>query len=98
MKKWKIITLTSISTLVILLFLSIFGPYNILKKLSERNIVNDVGMKELFDEYEIEDVDYKGDNTYIIYTTDKEYVAVQEYYSLMNYKWFIYEKVNEWGG
>jgi hypothetical protein len=95
--KMKIITLTVVSTTVILIFLSLFSPYNIIHKITEDNIVNDQGISKLFKAEEIEDVTYVGSRTYIISTISGEFVAVQKYYSFMNYKWFVYEKSDTWG-
>ncbi|WP_316571669.1 hypothetical protein [Neobacillus sp. YIM B06451] len=86
-----------IGTVAILVLLSLFSPYNLLLKLTEENIVHDQGIAALLNIKEIEDVNYIGSNAYIITTFDKQFVAVKEYYSVMNYKWVLYEKTKQWG-
>ncbi|RLL48407.1 hypothetical protein D8M04_03865 [Oceanobacillus piezotolerans] len=97
MNRLKLVLLTAICTIILMLLVSLFSPYNILKKITEDSIINDPGISILFNKDEIEDINYRGSNTYIITTSKKDYIAVQEYYSMMNYKWFVYEKADEWG-
>ncbi|WP_053365582.1 hypothetical protein [Bacillus sp. FJAT-27245] len=84
-------------TVAILFFLSLLSPYNLLHKLTEENIVHDQGIAALLNIEEIVNVNYAGSQTYIITTFDRQFVAVKKYYSLMNYKWYLYEKTREWG-
>ncbi|WP_059173031.1 hypothetical protein [Bacillus sp. FJAT-27445] len=86
-----------VGTVIILFLLSLFSPYNLLYKLTEDNIANDQGIAALLNTQEIEDINYVGSHTYIITTFDNQYVAVKKYYSVMNYRWSIYEKTDEWG-
>lgn len=98
MNNIKIMGITFAGTVALLLIVSLFSPYNYLIKLNEDHIIDDPGIGLLFDKDEIEDVAYQGSNTYLLSTADGEFVAVQEYYSVMNYKWHIYKKTGEWGG
>jgi hypothetical protein len=46
---------------------------------------------------EIENITYLGNDTYMIMANNKNYIAIKKYYSVMNYRWYLYEKINEWG-
>ncbi|MCP1123264.1 hypothetical protein CN326_18110 [Bacillus sp. AFS018417] len=90
MKKSKVANITAIITIFIVLGISIFSPYNYLKHVHAEGILHEQGIKEEFEDKNVQSVTYKGDNTYIVKTDTKEYVVIQEYYTLMNYKWKIY--------
>ncbi|AQQ53115.1 hypothetical protein [Planococcus lenghuensis] len=98
MHKIKIAGIAIAGTVIVLLIFSLFSPYNFFMKINEDSIINDPGIEILFSEEEINDVSYQGSNTYTLSTSKGEFVAVQAYYSVMNYKWHVYEKTDEWGG
>ena len=90
MKKLKIISITSVVTILIMFGISIFSPYNVLNRVHEK------GLKDEFESKNVQSVTYKGDHTYVVKTDKKEYVVVQEYYTFMNYKWKVYELQKTW--
>ncbi|MGG0239106.1 hypothetical protein [Bacillus rhizoplanae] len=96
MKKSKVANITAIITIFIVLGISIFSPYNYLKHVHAEGILQEQGIKEEFEDKNVQSVTYKGDNTYIVKTDTKEYVVIQEYYTLMNYKWKIYVLEKTW--
>ncbi|CAG9611878.1 hypothetical protein BACCIP111899_01050 [Bacillus rhizoplanae] len=96
MKKSKVANITAIVTIFIVLGISIFSPYNYLKHVHAEGILQEQGIKEEFEDKNVQSVTYKGDNTYIVKTDTKEYVVIQEYYTLMNYKWKIYALEKTW--
>lgn len=96
MKKSKVANITAIVTIIIVLGISIFSPYNYLKHVHAEGILQEQGIKEEFEDKNVQSVTYKGDNTYIVKTDTKEYVVIQEYYTLMNYKWKIYALEKTW--
>ncbi|MFD3445895.1 hypothetical protein ACFDTO_14985 [Microbacteriaceae bacterium 4G12] len=97
MKNGKTIVITALITIVIMFGVSILSPYNILHRINANHILEEPGIKGEFPNEQVQSVTYKGDNTYVIKTDKHEYVAVREYFSLMNYKWKIYELKKEWG-
>lgn len=96
MNKLKIIGLTAVCTFFITLFLSLFTP-DLISKITEDSLVNNPEISQLFNGMEIEDVTYLGNRTYMIIANNKKFIARKEYYSFMNYKWNIFEKIIEWG-
>jgi hypothetical protein len=97
MKKSRVANITAVITIFIVLGISIFSPYNYLKHVHAEGILQEQGLKDEFKDKKVQSVTYKGDNTYIVKTDTKEYVVIQEYYTLMNYKWKVYvlEKMSE---
>lgn len=81
-------------TVFFMIALSIVSPHNILHRMSAESISNDSSLKGEFTNKKVESVTYKGDNTYIVKTYKEEFV-VQEYYTVMNCKWKVYELKKE---
>ena len=96
MKKLKIISITSVVTILIMFGISIFSPYNVLNRVHAEGILQEKGLKDEFESKNVQSVTYKGDHTYVVKTDKKEYVVVQEYYTFMNYKWKVYELQKTW--
>ena len=96
MKNLKIISITGIVTILIVLGISIFSPYNVLNRVHAEEILHEKGLKDEFEGKNVQNVIYKGDHTYVVKADTKEYVVIQEYYTFMNYKWKIYELRNAW--
>ncbi|MGM0845248.1 MAG: hypothetical protein ACQEUT_09745 [Bacillota bacterium] len=86
MKKW-------ISLLGILFFFlacNLFGPYNVFQDMNAGQIVEDEQLKREFITDPLQNADYKGNNTYLVTTASgKEFVVIQNYFSVMNYQWEI---------
>ncbi|TCP55911.1 hypothetical protein EV586_103570 [Tumebacillus sp. BK434] len=87
----KAILLTSLLWVLILAIYGVFGPANLLRELNPNDVLNDQILAREFEGLEIEKVDYLGDRSYLIHTSTKNFVAVQEYTSIMNYHWEIFE-------
>lgn len=96
MKKMKMIGLTAVCTFFITLFFSIVVP-DFIKERTEDSIVDNPELTQLLNGAEIEKISYLGNDTYMITANNKKYIAIKDYYSMMNYKWYLYEKINEWG-
>jgi hypothetical protein len=85
--------LYTIVLIFIFLVCNLFGPYNILQDLNADSIIKDVQLKSHFTVNPVQSADYFGNNTYLIITSEgTEYIARQEYFSMMNYKWKIYKE------
>ncbi|RIW28619.1 hypothetical protein D3H55_21390 [Bacillus salacetis] len=68
------------------------GPYNILQDFNANEILQDVQLKRDFHNDPLRSAEYKGRDTYIVYTdSGDEFVVIKDYFSVMNFKWKIYE-------
>ncbi|WP_449354704.1 hypothetical protein ACUL41_17985 [Virgibacillus natechei] len=54
------------------------------------SILNDDQLQKILDDQQVDGVEYKGENTYVISLEEEKVVAIKEYYSFMNYNWSIY--------
>lgn len=91
----KTIILTSLVWLMVFALYSVFGPANVLRELNPDSVLREQVLKRELDGLEIKGVEYLGDRSYLIRTTTKDFVAVQEYTSTMNYKWQVFESKGE---
>ncbi|WP_456274505.1 hypothetical protein [Bacillus sp. AK031] len=83
----------TIVLLFIFLVSNLFGPYNMFQDINADAILKDVQLKMHFTTNPVQSADYLGNGTYLIVTSEgTEYVARQEYFSMMNYKWKIYKQ------
>jgi hypothetical protein len=96
MKKMTIIGITAVCTFCLTLFLTLIVP-DFIKERTEDSLVNNSEVSQLLKGAEIESISYVGNDTYMIIANNKKYIAMKDYYSLMNYKWYLFEKINEWG-
>lgn len=87
----KPILLTSLIWIILLAIYGIFGPANILRELEPNSVLNEQVLARELEGLEIQKVEYIGDRTYLIRTNTTDIVAVQEYTSMMNYHWDIFE-------
>ncbi len=77
---------------VFLLVLStLLGPYNVFHYFNAEKILQEPLLSKEFKGLKINEVKYKGDNTYLIKTDQQDFVVIQDYFSVMNYKWRIFE-------
>jgi hypothetical protein len=85
-----------IAIVMILIFLicNLLGPYNLFQGLNEEGIAEDAQLRRYFQTDPIRSADYKGSNTYeVITSSEDEFVVIQEYFSVMNYRWKIYKQI-----
>jgi hypothetical protein len=86
-------------TLIILLIVCLLifvllpiSPYSILQRINAKNIIlKDSILSSQFNKKDIVAVEYKGDNTFLINTDEKQFVVIRENTSFMNYKWKVFE-------
>ncbi|WP_349410048.1 hypothetical protein [Pseudalkalibacillus sp. SCS-8] len=71
--------------------LNLFGPYNLFAKVNAENILEEPLLENHFKGMDVQGITYQGDNTYLVKTATDEYIVIQDYFSVMNYKWKIYE-------
>jgi hypothetical protein len=72
---------------------NLFGPYNLFLDIFADSIVEDIQLQKKFTADPVQSADYLGNDTYLIVTSEGvEYVAKQDYFSMMNYKWTIYKQ------
>jgi len=83
---------SSLIVVASIFFLSTFGPYN---HLNAENILEEPLLSKEFKDTTVKDVIYKGDDTYMIKTEEKDFVVMRNYFSVMNYKWVIFEYKKE---
>jgi hypothetical protein len=96
MKKLKIIVLTAVCTFVITLLFILIVP-DFIKQKTAGSLMNNPEITQLMNGAEIENITYLGNDTYKIREDNKNYIAIKEYVSVMNYRWYLFEKINEWG-
>jgi hypothetical protein len=96
MKKLKIIVLTAVCTFVITLLFILIVP-DFIKQKTAGSLMNNPEITQLMNGAEIENITYLGNDTYKIRADNKNYIAIKEYVSVMNYRWYLFEKINEWG-
>jgi hypothetical protein len=96
MKNWKIIGFTVICTFCITILLTLIVP-DYIKEKTKDSLVHNPEISQLLNGAEIENITYLGNDTYMIMANNKNYIAIKKYYSVMNYRWYLYEKINEWG-
>ena len=86
---------SSLIVVASIFFLSTFGPYNFFHHLNAENILEEPLLSKEFKDTTVKDVIYKGDDTYMIKTEEKDFVVMRKYFSVMNYKWVIFEYKKE---
>jgi hypothetical protein len=96
MKKLKIIVLTAVCTFVITLLFILIVP-DFIKQKTAGSLMNNPEITQLMNGAEIENITYLGNDTYKIRADNKNDIAIKEYVSVMNYRWYLFEKINEWG-
>jgi hypothetical protein len=96
MKKLKIIGLTAVCTFIITLLFTLIVP-DFIKEKTAGSLMNNPEITQLLNGAEIENITYLGNDTYKIRADNKNYIAIKEYVSVMNYRWYLFEKINEWG-
>jgi hypothetical protein len=86
-----------IVTSLILLILGtlLFGPYKITDRIFAKNILKDPKLSSELKDYDITSIDYKGENTYYINTKTDDFIVIQDYFSIMNYKWKVFKFKSE---
>jgi hypothetical protein len=87
----KKIVISILVVLVLFTVFNFFGPYNIFLNLNAENILEEPSLIEEFNGVKVIDVSYIGDDTYIVKTEDKDFIVRRDYFSVMNYKWKIFE-------
>jgi hypothetical protein len=76
----------------IAMVLTLFSPYKLIQDISADEIAEDAQLKIHFHSDPIRSADYKGSNTYIVFTASgNEFVVIKEYFTVMNFKWKIYK-------
>jgi hypothetical protein len=96
MKKLKIIGLTAVCTFVITLLFTLIIP-DFIKQKTAGSLINNPEITQLLNGAEVENITYLGNNTYKIIANNKNYIAIKDYVSVMNYRWHLFGKINDGG-
>jgi hypothetical protein len=94
MGKLKIIGLTAVCTFIITLLFTLIVP-DIIKQKTAGSLMNNSEITQLLNGAEIENITFLGNDTYKFIADNKNYIAIKEYVSVMNYRWHLFEKINE---
>lgn len=84
--------ITLLSGIIVIIFVLFVSPYNPVQDLNPDHILDDPTFPGYFKNSQIEKIDYRGAHTYLIETSKKDFIVIQDYYSVMNYRWLVYEK------
>jgi|SRR5699024_3618574 len=80
----------NIILIITLIGIFLFGPYKPLHSLNSEAIIEDPGLSKALKDYDVESIKYKGNNTYFIDTKTKDFIAVRDYFSTMDYNWKLF--------
>lgn len=87
-KKYHVVYLAIIVLLLIGYFLN---PYDYYKKWNANQIKQDIQLQQQIPIETATSIKYQGNDIYVIQIQETTFIAMQEYISVMNYKWNIFE-------